>query len=89
MKYFNDIGKKANRFFWTAQVVGTAIGALGGLFAMSKGKLLASPKEATIIGAAAGRFLSFCMGLGKKESVVEKQNELTQKYMEDIGSQLS
>lgn len=81
VKEFNEIPKKANRFFWSAQLVGTAIGALGGLFAMSKGQISGSAKQATLIGAAAGWFVSFCVGLVKKESVVEKQNKLTQNYM--------
>lgn len=81
VKEFNEIPKKANRFFWSAQIAGTAIGALGGLFAMSKGQILGSAKAATLVGAAAGWFVSFCVGLAKKASVVEKQNELTQNYM--------
>lgn len=84
IKEFNEIPKKANRFFWGAQLVGTAVGALGGLLAMSKGKILGSAKQATLIGAAAGWFVSFCIGLAKKEGVVDKQNELTQRYMNSL-----
>ncbi len=63
---FNKIPKKANNFFWGAQFIGTGLGALGGLVAMSKGQLLTSARQATIIGAAAGWFVSFCIGLAKK-----------------------
>lgn len=87
VKEFNEIPKKANRFFWGAQLVGTAVGALGGLLAMSKGKFLCSAKEATLIGAAAGWFISFFIGLAKKEGVVDKQNELTQRYMNSLEKQ--
>lgn len=51
---------------------------------MSKGKLLTSAKQATIIGAAAGWFVSFCIGLAKKAGVVEKQNKLTQDYIKSL-----
>ena len=81
---FNKIPKKANRFFWIAQLVGTALGALGGYTSMSKGWLSSSAKQAMLIGALGGWFVSFCVGLAKKEGVVEKQNELTQNYMDYI-----
>ena len=81
VKEFNEIPKKANRFFWGAQLIGTAMGALGGLISMTKGQILTSAKEATIVGAAAGWFLSFCIGLVKKADVVKKQNKLTEDYM--------
>lgn len=81
---FNNIPKKANNFFWGAQFIGTGLGALGGLVAMSKGKLLTSAKQATIIGAAAGWFVSFCIGLAQKAGVVEKQNKLTQDYIKSL-----
>ena len=50
---------------------------------MSKGQILSSAKSAALAGAAAGWFVSFCIGLVKKEGVVEKQNKLTQEYMKN------
>lgn len=81
VKEFNEIPKKANRFFWGAQFLGTALGAIGGFIGMTKGKILTSAKEATLVGAGVGWFLSFCVGLAKKSDVTKKQNKLTQDYM--------
>ena len=88
VKEFNEIPRRAQKYFWGAQFVGTALGVLTGILAQAKGQLSTSSKSAALICGALGWFVGFCVGAVKEDSAVDEQNELTQNYMRSVEKSL-